>query len=443
MHIVVIGAGEVGSSIAADLSETHDIVVVDLDPDRVESLTFSEDVLAIEGDGTSLSVLEEAGLDEADIVIACTDDDETNLVACSTAKVGYDPFTIARVRNTSFLETWHRGVRVFNVDFMVCTNLLTAESIVRMAGLPAARDVDTFAEGIVQMAEFEVAPESPIATQRVSEADQYEALTFAGMIHEGEVIIPDGDTVIEGGARLVVIGTPESLREFASEMAPEAHRTKEVVIIGGDAIGEETARLFQERGLTPRLIDNDEDHTQTLAERLSDTVVMCHDATDVEFLIREHVDKADLVVVSLDSDERTLLASLLAKQIGSSRTVAVVETGEYVQLFEAVGIDVAINPREVTAEEITRFTREQHTENVALIESDQAEVIEVEVTADSPLAGRPIKDAVEELPAPVVIGAITRAGAFVTPRGETVVEAGDHVVILVSTAVVDTVLDAI
>ncbi len=443
MHIVVIGAGEVGSTIAADLSDTHDIVVVDLDHERVESLTYSEDVLAIQGDGTSLDVLESARIDEADMVIACTDNDLANLVACSTAKVGFDPFTIARVRNTSYLETWNRGARVFNVDFMVCTNLLTAESVVSIAGLPAARDVDSFSNGLVKMAEFTVEAESPIADQTVSEADRYDDLTFAGLVREDGVVIPDGESVIEPDTQVVVIGTPESVSSFASMVDPDSDGVSDVVIVGGDAIGEETARLFQDRGLSPRLLDNDEERSQGLAERLSETVVMCHDPTDVEFLVREHVDKADLVVVSLDSDERTLLVSLLVKQIGAKRTVAIVETGEYVPLFEAVGIDVAINPREVTAEEITRFTREQHTENVALIESDQAEVLEVEITDDSVVAGRAIREVVPELPARVVIGAITRDGGFVRPRGDTVVQAGDHVILLVATPDVNAVLDSL
>ncbi|HKJ60185.1 MAG TPA: NAD-binding protein, partial [Halobacteriales archaeon] len=145
MRVIVIGAGEVGSSISASLAGAHDVVVVDVDGERVESLTYSHDVLAIEGDGTSLSTLEEAGVAEADMVIASTDDDETNLVACGTAKTLGDAFTIARVRNTNFLRTWRRSEGAFGVDFMVCTNLLTAEAIVRIAGLPAARDVDPFA----------------------------------------------------------------------------------------------------------------------------------------------------------------------------------------------------------------------------------------------------------------------------------------------------------
>ena len=440
MRILVIGAGEVGSSIAGSLADNHEVVVVDVDGERVESLTYSHDVLAIEGDGTSLETLEEAGVAEADMVIASTDDDETNLVSCATAKTATDAFTIARVRNTNFLRTWRRSEGAFGVDFMVCTNLLAAEAIVCIAGLPAARDVDPFAGGRVQMAEFEVREESPIAGKTVQEADHWDALTFAAVIDDEEVTIPRGGTVIEGGTKVVVIGTPDCVREFAEDLAPDEKRARDVVVVGGGAIGFETARLLGERGLEPRVIDSDEDRSRHLAEALPRAVVMCHDPTDAEFLLREHVAEADLAVVSLESDELTLLVALLAKQIGTGRTVAVVENGEYVKLFEAVGVDVAVNPREVVAEEITRFTHGQQAENVAVIESDRAEVIEIEVDDESVLAGRAIREAAADLPEGVVIGAITRNGDVVTPRGETVIRAGDHIVVFADVNVVDEVL---
>ncbi|MFB6296214.1 MAG: Trk system potassium transporter TrkA [Halobacteriales archaeon] len=441
MRILVIGAGEVGSSIASSLSESHEVVVVDLDAERVEQLNYSQDVLAVQGDGSSIAVLEEAEAGKADMVIASTDDDETNLVACSTAKVLSEAFTIARVRNTAFLDTWRRSKGVFGVDFMVCTNLLAAETIVQVAGLPAAHDAESFADGRVQMAEFDIDEGSPIAGQTVSEADRFEELTFAAVIEDGEVAIPRGGTVIPPGSRVVVIGTPESVRAFSENVSGGEDATDDIVVIGGDAIGEETTRLLADRGIDPTLIEADEDRARALAEEIPDAVVICHDATDAEFLEREHVDDADLVVVSLGSDERTLLASLLVKRLGATRAVGVVESGEYVDLFEAVGMDVAVNPREVVAEEITRFTRERETEKVAVIESDRAEVIEIQINGDSVLAGRPIREVTDDIPDGVVIGAITRDDEVITPRGETVIQPDDHVVLFADTAVLDGLMD--
>jgi trk system potassium uptake protein TrkA len=194
---------------------------------------------------------------------------------------------------------------------------------------------------------------------------------------------------------------------------------------------------LEERGLKPRLIEQDHDRARYLAEELPNTLVMEHDATDTEFLAREHVDEADIVVAALDSDEKNLLVSVLAKRLGTDRVVAIVDSADYVPLFEEIGIDVAINPRQVTAEEITRFTREGVAENVSVLENDQAEVLEFELSDGCGLVGRPIQEAVADLEGDIVIGAITRNGENIIPRGETVLEPGDHIVVFVETSFVD------
>jgi len=439
MRTVIVGAGEVGTSIARSLAPAHDVVVIDIDADRAEQLKYELDVMTLSGDGTSLSVLRAADVASADLFIASTDDDRTNLVAAETAKTLADPFTIARTRSVEYLRTWELTRAAFGVDFMVCSDLLSAENVVRVVGLPSAVDVDPFAGGLVQMAEFEIDSTSPVAGQTVAEADRFESLTFAGLFRGDELVLPRGETVVEAGDRAVVIGSPESVQAFANDIAPAATPGKadEIVIIGGSEIGYQTARLLEERSLSPRLIEQDHDRARELAERLPDTVVMEHDATDTEFLAREHVDEADIVVAALDSDERNLLVSVLAKRLGTDRVVAIVDNGEYVTLFEEIGIDVAVNPRQVTAEEITRFTHSGVAENIAVLEGDQAEVLELELTDASELINRPISEVATELDADVVFGAITRGGALITPRGDTELCAGDHIVVFVETAFVE------
>ncbi|QCS43429.1 Trk system potassium transporter TrkA [Natrinema versiforme] len=445
MRVLVVGAGEVGSNIAESLDDDHHVVVIDTDPDRIDSITYSHDVLAIRGDGTSIETLREAGIENADMVIASTDVDETNIVICGAAKAVGGPFTIARVKKTTLLRTWEQSTGAFGVDFMVSTNLQTAETIVRIAGLPNAHDVEAFAGGLVQMAEFEVEPDSPVAGETVSEADRFESLTFAALLREDDVIIPRGDTVITAGDAVVVIGSRESVRAFASSLTPEPtlEDAHEVVIVGGTDIGYQTARLFEAEGLEPRLVERDPDRARELAEQLPGTLVLESDATDIDFLVREHVDESDIVVSALESDEKNLLVSLLAKRIGVERTIGLVESGEYVDLFETVGIDVGVNPRLVTSEEITRFTRKRRAENVAMLESDRAEVLEIEIGEDSALFEARIQDAIADLPDGVVVGAISRDGDLITPRGETVVRGGDHVVLFVDTAVLDEITSAL
>jgi trk system potassium uptake protein TrkA len=439
VEVLIVGAGEVGSSIAASLSDSHEVVVVDTDPTRVEELNYGVDVLAVEGDGTELGTLLEAGLEDADMVIACTDSDETNIVTCGTAKTVTDAFTIARVKRATYLETWERAERAFDVDFMVGTNLLAARAIVQVIGVPAARDVDTFAGGRVQMAEFDIPEASPLAGQTVREADRFDSLTFAAVLRQDEVVVPTGETVIGPGDEVVVIGSMESVRALAAEIAPHHGETADILIVGGCNIGYQTARLLEDKGFHPRLVEHDPGRARELAELLPDTTVLEHDATDREFLEREHVERVGAFIASLSSDEQNLMACLIAKRMGAERTVAVVEETEYVDLFEEVGVDVAVNPREVTAEEITRFTRERRAENVSLVESDRAEVMEFEVDTGSLLVDRPIRESIRDLPEGVVIGAITRDGEFVIPRGDTVIRDGDHVVVFVDARVVEEV----
>ncbi|EMA51139.1 Trk system potassium transporter TrkA [Halococcus thailandensis] len=440
MRVIIVGAGQVGSSIAESLDDDHEVVVIDTDDSRVESLTYSLDVLAIEGDGTSLATLREADVGAADLFIASTDDDETNIVTCATAKTASDAFTIARVRSTNYLQTWEESGGAFGVDFMVSTNLLAAETITRVIGLPAAQNVDVFAEGSVLLAEFCIPANSPIAGQTVAEADdQFNELTVAAVLHEDGLIVPDGETKLATGDEIVVIGSAESTRAFAADLATDRDENRDVIIIGGSQIAVQTAELLGERGLQPRLIERDPERARELAERLPQTTVMSSDATDREFLTREHVGDADVAIAALGADEKNLLASLLADRVGVDRTIAVVESAEYTDLFEAVGVDAAINPRDATAEEIIRFTLDGRMENVAIIDHDRAEVLEIQIDDDSTLAGQPITDATDDLPARVTIGAITRDGEFITPRGDTVVEVGDHVVVFVETEVVDAV----
>ncbi|WP_336328490.1 Trk system potassium transporter TrkA [Halovenus sp. HT40] len=442
MRVVIIGAGLVGTSIAANLAADNDVIVVEDDPDRADQLQFDLDILSILGDGTSLATLQEAEVDDADMFIACTGDDRTNLVACGTAKTLGDPFTIARVKSAEYLRTWQRKHGAFGADHLVCSDLLTAENIVRVTGLPAAIDLDPFADGLVHMAEFEITADSPVASQTVAEADRFKSLTFAGLFRDGSVLIPGGETRIEAGDRAVVIGSPASVRGFSNDLNPSTTPDKadDIVIAGGSEIGYHTARLLEERESKSRLIERDETRARELAEELSGTVVMHQDATDVDFLSREHVDEADIVIATMPSDERNLLVAVLAKRLGVDRVIAVVNNDEYVTLFEEIGIDVAVNPRGVTAEEITRFSFESVAENLSVLENDQAEVLELELDSDSSMVGYTIRELDSELSGQFVVGALTRGGTLITPRGDTTLEAGDHVIIFVETSFADEII---
>ncbi|MFP4590990.1 MAG: Trk system potassium transporter TrkA [Halobacteriales archaeon] len=441
MNVLILGGGEVGWTIAEVLQHDHEVTIVERDVERADELNYELDVIAVAGDGMDPDTLHEAEIEAAELVLATTNDDPTNIIACGTAKALADAFTVARVKDTKYLRTWREREGAFGIDYMVATDFETAATIAQVVGLPTARDSDLFAGDAVQMAEFQLSADSPVAGQTIAEADRFESLTFAAVMRNGEVEIPRGDTRLGADDRIVVIGSPESVQAFSQDIAPEASPTAktDVVIVGGSEVGYHVARLLGERGLAPRLIEEDPVRAREIAEALPRTTVMQSDATDVGFLRREHVDEADVLVAVLGNDERNLLAVLLAKRLGVDRAVATVERPSYADLFEAVGLDVGISPRTVIAEEITRFTQAGDMENVAFIETDKAEVIEVEVDADSVLAGRSIAEAMAALPEGVAIGAITRDGSVIVPRGRTEVDVGDHVIAFVDIAVVDEV----
>jgi trk system potassium uptake protein TrkA len=445
VKVLIVGAGQVGTNIASSLSEDHEVTVVDRNPDRVEKVNYEIDALGVEGDGTSMNTLEDAGVTDADIVMGATDDDETNIIICGSAKTAADPFTVARVKQRHYLETWESSPGAFGVDLMVASNVLTAQKVVRIVGLPAARDVDVFSEGAVQMAEFEVDGDSPLAGQTVQEADRFDSLTFAAFLRNGGVVVPSGDTRMNAGDNVVVIGSPESVQEFAGDIEP-SHTPDEdddIVVFGGGEIGEEVASLLEQRGFGPRLVESDPERARELAEHLSGTVVMESDATDRDFLERERVGEADVVVSALDSDEKNLLSALLAKRLGVGRTVVVAEESGYVELFETVGVDVAVNPRQEVAEEITRLTQRGRTVGLALVGGEQAEILEIEVEEGSVFADRTVQEADADLPDGVVVGAVSREIEFISPRGDTKIHEGDHVVLFVDAEVHDEVLEKV
>ncbi|WP_090508366.1 Trk system potassium transporter TrkA [Natronorubrum sediminis] len=444
MRITVIGAGEVGRTIAATLADLHEVVVVDCDEQIVEELTYAYDVLAVHGDGRDIETLRKAEIDRANLVIACTDNDDVNTVICATVTMISDAFTVARVRHRTLFETWNDRPDAFGVDFMICTDSLTSEAVFRISGLPAAQEVDTFANGLVRMAAFEIDPESPFVDQTVREIGLDESVTVAAIFRDDELVLPAGETVIQSTDRIVVIGSASGVTNVANRISLSSRSpTDEVVIAGASEIGLRIARLFEEHGYHPRVVEQDPDRARNAAEALPDTTVLKGDPTDAGFLEREHTGDADIVIATLPNDERNLLVSLVARQFGVGETVAIVENIEYTELFETAGVNVTVNPREETAEEIIRFTRLIPTEKIVLLDHDRAEVIEIVVTEESILADREIRDSTASLPDGVIIGAIARTGELVTPRGTTVIRPGDHVILFVDTDALDEVTEVI
>lgn len=401
---------------------------MDKNGERAASVADALNAFPVQGDGAEPETLRTADIETTDLLVATTDSDETNLVTCGTAKTVHETFTIARVKNAQYLQTWTDSPRAYGVDFMVCPTLLTARHIVEITEHPGARDVNEFADGAVLVAEYEIPGDSPLVGKDL-ETVESDDLRVAARVRADEVGFPsEGDTV-QAGDRLVVVGPPASLRSIATEITGvDGSGPDEVVIIGGTQFGYHTARLLEESGVRLRFIESDADRASELAERLADTVVMLNDSTDVEFLAREHIDTADVVVAVLPADEMNLLVSLLTAQLGTKQTIAVMKARRYAGVFDAAGVDVPVNPSQITIEAVSRFT-EDTVEHVASVTEGRAQAIEAVIDEDSVLAGSTVGGAPS--PANVRVGALVRSGEVIEAGSDVAVDVGDRVVAVV------------
>ena len=444
MQLLVIGAGDVGSNIARDLAGTHALTVVDQDSDRIDALAAAPDVTGLVGDGRSLSTLQEAGLEEADMVVACTDNDATNVMVCNAAKREADAHTVARVKAVGLLRAWQSSEEGLGVDTMLCLDLLAARSLVQTLALPGADAVDTFADELAEAAEFHVGEGTPVTGETVAEADRYPSVTFAAVVRDGEVIVPDGETVIEAGDSLVVIGSPSGVSRFGREISdrPAPTPDDDVLVVGGDTLGYQVARLFEERGLPVHLVEHDPERADWLATRLGESRVVRADATDMEEFGFQRFPDADFVVSVVDDDTNYLLVRL-ARELGAARTAATVDNPALLDLFEGSDLDLVVHPQDIIAGEMLEVVYRHRASAVSVLEHDEAEILEIAVDRESVLAGDSLSDVAQHLPDGFVVGAVVRGGTLRTPRGGTIIQTGDRVIAFVDADVASEVAEEI
>lgn len=434
MRVIVIGAGQVGTAIAEALYRDNDVVVLERDHTRYELLQ-SLDILVIEGNGASPKSLLEADVDMADLLIACTDVDEVNIVACATSKqLNPNLNTIARVQDPDYLTNWQEGY--LGVNVMVCSELITAKFIAMNLSVPEAKYVNEFANGKILMTEAEIRRGSPLENVSVIDSQTPTGCVIASIIRDGRIIIPSGDDILQEGDLLVNIGTPKAVSEFNSRMS-QVKGFQHVAIIGGGRIGYRLASILEDKGLAPYLIEINPDRARWLAEKLTHSLILNHDGTDMEFLKQEKIDGVDVVVNVTGIEEKNLLSALLLKRLGVQRVIARVDDPSHSQAFEMVGVDIAISPRRLIADEIIRFTRESEPEAVSMLEEERAEVMELEIPEQSKLTNRPLGEKL--FPPGTIVGAIVRGQEVITPHGEDRLLPGDHAIVFAEQDKVKTV----
>jgi trk system potassium uptake protein TrkA len=432
MRIVIVGAGQVGSTIVEALQAEHDLSVIDVARERLEALAYRYDVRTIEANGASSKALQDAGVEKADLFIACTSRDEVNLVACSFARIeAPKATTVIRTSNIEYIQLWRAGR--LDVDFAVSSELETAYAVTRSIGMPAARQTDVFARGQVQIVEFDVpeGADAALVGPSLREARIPDDSRVLGIIRGDSVTLPRGGETIAAGDRIVVIGSPEAARAWAAHLAPDERPVEDVVVYGGGQIGAAIARMLSQQNIGVRLIEPELALAREVAEQLPRCRVFNATGIDVDFLERERIGRAQAAVFAIKDDAKNHYAATLARVHGVPFTIAVVHDAISTQVYEYSGVDVTINPRGVTAEEIVRFAHDPRTQQVTMLEGDRYEVLDITTQPTSEYVGLRFRDM------PIrgaMIGAIVRDGTAVFPRSDDVLQAGDRVIVFTETS---------
>ena len=428
MKIVVIGAGQVGSTVVEALHDEHELTVIDLDGGRLSTLSYRHDVTTIQGNGATRSILQEAGIKDADLLIACSSRDEPNLIAAMLAKKLNERIrTVVRATEVEYLEAWQE--RHLDVDLVVSSEIETAYAISRILGVPAARQTDVFAEGQVQIVEFDVeqaAGRDDVIGLPLREASIPSDSKVASIIRGDSALVPRGDQSIQVGDRIIVIGSPRAAKEWSSIIAGDRPRLDDVVIYGAGRIGIAVARHLIRQQIRVRLIEADRERAQLVAEAVPEARVFNATGIDPDFLERERIGQARAAIFAMRDDAKNHYAGTLAKLHGVGFTIAVVHEPISAEVFERAGMDVTINPRQLTAEELVRFAHDPRTQQVAMLEGDRYEVLDVTVRGESALANTRFRD----LPMTgALIGAIVREGKAIFPHGDDILLPGDRVIV--------------
>ena len=435
MKILILGAGQVGSSLAENLaSEDNDITVVDVDGRRLGVLQDRLDIRTVRGKGSHPNILLKAGCDDADMLIAVTNSDETNMIACQVAyTIFHTPTKIARVRSNQYLvhpELFTQDA--LPVDVLISPEQLVTDYIKRLIEYPGALQVLDFAGGQVQLVAVRAFKGGPLLGHELQEIRKHMPnidTRVAAIYRKGRPIIPKGDTIIEENDEVFFIVDRRNTRKVMSELRRVDKPFKRIMIAGGGNIGQRLARTLEGR-LHVKIIDHSPANARMLSEELEKTIVLLGDVSDEDLLIEENIEGTDVFCALTNDDEANIMSALLAKRLGARKVMALINRAAYVDLVESGEIDIAISPQEATIGSLLAHVRRGDVEMVHSLRKGAAEAIEAIAHGDkktSKVVGR----AVEDIPLPpgTTIGAIVRNGEVIIVHHDTVIESDDHVIL--------------
>lgn len=432
MKVVVVGAGAVGSYLAERLSEDKiDVVVVEADPVIAAQLQEKLDVLVITGNGASPSVLEEAGADRADLLIAVSNTDGVNILACITASELGTGRTVARIEDPEISSTVKR---MEGVDEVIDPSETAAKELLRLINRSGASEIIPFAEHRLTMVGGNVTSKSsllsgPLSSLRLLDTETEWVVT--AIVRHGETIVAHGDTQVEAGDHVLLMVKTDDISFAIDLLGLEERQINRVVVMGSTRLAELSIELFLEQGYKVTVIEEDRARCQHLANRFADALIQCGDPTDLSLLKELDLNGSDAVLALTGWDPVNLLGGLLGKSLGAATAIARFTHIEYVGILEeatggeGAGIDATVSGRLTAAAEILRFVGTGRI-YVATFSDTEAEAIELEVAQNSPAAGKRVVDI--GFPRNAIIGGLVRNGSTVVPSGDSIIDAGDRVI---------------
>ncbi len=435
MKIIILGAGQVGRSVAnALVHEDNDITVVDQNNDLLLELQDRLDLGILQGHAGQPDVLRRAGAEDADMILAVTNSDETNMVACQVAyTLFHTPMKIARVRSQAYLDYPEIFAHeAFPVDELISPEQLVTEYILRLVEYPGALQVLDFARGRVRLVAVKAYYDGPLVGHKL--CTLYDHIPnidarVAAIYREGEVIQPMGDTVIEADDEVFFIAATENIRAVMSELRKQEKRYKRLIFAGAGNIGRRLAQSLESK-YRVKLIESDQGRAREIAERLDKTIVLHGDAADEDLLLEENIENTDVFCAVTNDDEANILSAMLAKRLGAGKVMALINRAAYVDLVQSGPIDIAISPELATIGSLLTHVRRGDVVVVHSLRRGAAEAIEAVAHGDrgsSKVVGRTVDEI--KLPKGASIGAVVRGEEVLIAHHDTTIESGDHVIL--------------
>jgi len=433
LKIIIIGAGEVGYQIASRLShENKDVVVIDRDPDALKRVSDNIDAQVLKGSGSSPLILEEAGLKDAEILLAVTDSDEINLVACLIASI-ISPTTkkVARIRDAGFDE-YHDTFRdnVPNIDTIINPEIEVVKTISSLLSVPGAVDVVDVADGRMQLIGIRLNENTRMAGIRLSDIPSTfgsQTALIAAIVREEEFIIPRGDDRLQAGDLVYFISEKNKRDDTLVAFDTHSQPLKRALIIGGGRIGYRLARSLEKASIYTKIIEKNPDRCIELAEKMNKVVVLCGDGSDQALMAEENIRDMDAVITLTNNEETNILVSLLARRMGVRQTITRLNKFSYFPLVSAIGIEQVVSTRLSAVNTILRHIRKGKVLSDISIKGEQAEVLEAVALETSDIVGKPLKKI--NFPKGALLIGIVRNKEVLIPSGESVVEPDDRIII--------------